>query len=233
MGRSISFAEDDSLCVYHDGAVMDCVDVDAHDIWYQCSDMLLIKRKALQLTKESPASSHYSLCAALNNTYGRDDPGTLYAIKAWCMGCSSRRGLERFLNRDYCCRRSDLRRRVVTSVLRAQGKMREEGIDDQEYISNVISRLSETFSNDAKLFAQALGAGDEFASGHNNRRTTCEDDPMEIDNDDLRKKLGRNDSPASVMDLFPGVQLPPSTISSRHSFTDRPRSNDLGWRTFA
>ena len=235
MGKSLSFANNEAFCVYHDGAVMDVADVVASDIWYQCNEMQQIKRRALLLTRES---NRYSVGATLTNTYGRNDKETIDSIAAWCIGSSSRRGLERFLNKDYSCRRSEIRRRVVTSVLRAQGKMREEGIDDPEYISRVLSRLSETFSKDARLFAEALGNGDEAASGRELA------DPMDIDLEP--KKLERINSPKSVLDMFPvhtmseqqGLSLRPtmprSTISPRLGLSVTTGATDyLGWRSFA
>ena len=230
MGKSLRFANDESLCIYHNGAVMDVENVVAGDIWYQCNEMQQIKRKALLLTRES---KHFSLGSSLTNTYGRDDKGTMDSIMAWCVGCSDRRGLERFLNRDYCYRRSDLRRRVVTSVLRAQGKMREEGVNDSEYTSRVISRLSATFSKDARQAAEALGRGDEAASGRE------QIEPMDVD--DPPKKLERNNSPTSVMDMFPRQAdfslrpaVPRRTISPRISLSSQTGAADyLGWRSFA
>ena len=232
MGKSLRFANDESLCIYHNGAVMDVENVVAGDIWYQCNEMQHIKRKALLLTRES---KHFSLGSALTNTYGRDDKGSLDSIVAWCLGCSHRRGLERFLNRDYCCRRTDLRSRVVASVLRAQGKMREEGVNDPEYISRVISRLSATFSKDARQVAEALGKGDEAASG----REHVQPEPMDID--DPPKTLERNNSPTSVMDIFPRQTdfslrpgVPRRTISARLVLSAPTGAADyLGWRSFA
>ena len=158
--RSVSFVDDDALCIYHDGAVMDVVHANAGEIWYQANDMSIIKRKAFELIN---GGDYYSLGVMLTNTYGRNDQATVDAITAWCMSCAGRRGLERFLNKDYFNRRSDLRRRVITSVLRAQAKMRKEGMKDAEYVSQVLSRLSETFSKDSNHIARALGCGDERA----------------------------------------------------------------------
>jgi len=233
--KAVLFVDDESLCAYHNGAVMDAEGVSANDIWYQCNEMQLIKRKALLQTTKDP--SRHEVSAVLNNTYGRDDPATIDSVTAWCRGCSSRRGLERFLNKDYYSRRSELRKRVMTSVLRAQQKMRDEGIDDPDYVSKVLSRLSETFSKDSSAFARALGIGDEAATAEHQT-------PMDVD-DDPRKKLSRNDSPASVMDLFAtttSAQQPPANIpmrpqlqtyTSRRTFSPASSARDLGWRSFA
>ena len=46
-------------------------------------------------------------------------------------------------NDEYAARRSDIRQRTIKSVLRAQRKMREEGVKDVEYGVKVLARLSE------------------------------------------------------------------------------------------
>ena len=216
--RSISFVEDDAMCVYHDGAVMDVESIKADEIWHHAHDMQIMKRKVQQLTRKE-ANQDSSLGAILTNTYGGRDQATVDTITAWCVGCSGRRGLERFLNRDYCSRRSDQRRRVIVSVLRAQAKMREEGVQNPEYISTVLSRLSETFSKDSIYLARAMGVGDERAVGLEEQESSS----SVVVEFCPRKKVARNNSPFSVMDVFATVpQQPPwleATAQKRSLYT--------------
>ncbi|GKY99010.1 hypothetical protein MPSEU_000856700 [Mayamaea pseudoterrestris] len=157
--RSIRF-RDEELCEYHTGAVMDLIEC-RKEIWYQQSDMSTIKRKALMVSKEA---QRYGVGSLLSNTYGSNSNETQDALNTWCRNANSRRGLERWINDEYSAKRSDIRRRTIQSVLRAQQKMREESINDVGYGMKVISRLSEAFSQDSRNFARAMGAADELAA---------------------------------------------------------------------
>lgn len=149
------------LCEYHTGAVMDYIDeVLASDIWYQHNDLQQMKRRAMVLSKEA---NRYGLGSLLTNTYGRSDNETQRSMNTWARSCSSRRGLERFINNEYSAKRSDIRRRTIKSVIRAQRKMKEEGVLDVDYGMKVLSRLSEAFSQDSRNFARMMGIADEFA----------------------------------------------------------------------
>jgi len=161
-GRSVRFPpSDDNLCSYHDeAAVMDQIE-SRRDVWYQHADLTHIKRKAMMVSREA---HRYGFGSLLTNTYG--NPGnseTQEVLNTWARNANSRRGLERWINDEYSAKRSDIRRRTIQSVLRAQEKMRQEGIEDPEYQIKVISRLSEAFSQDSRKFARSMGVADEEA----------------------------------------------------------------------
>ena len=158
--RSIRFRDDERLCEYHSGAVMELIEC-RKEIWFQQSDMSTIKRKALMVSKEA---QRYGVGSLLSNTYGSNTSETQEALNTWCRNANSRRGLERWINDEYSAKRSDIRRRTIQSVLRAQQKMREENINDVDYGMKVISRLSEAFSQDSRNFARAMGKADELAA---------------------------------------------------------------------
>jgi hypothetical protein len=161
--RSIRFRDGDSLCDYHTGeAVMELIEC-RKELWFQQSDMSTIKRKALQISKEA---QRYGVGSLLSNTYGSNNSETQEALNTWCRNANSRRGLERWINNEYSAKRSDIRRRTIQSVLRAQQKMREENINDVDYGMKVISRLSEAFSQDSRNFARAMGAADQLAANY-------------------------------------------------------------------
>lgn len=162
--QSVHFNET-MLCEYHSGAVMDFIlggnGVEAADIWYQQNELQQLKRKAMILSKET---NKYGLGSILSNTYGRTDDETQQAMNIWSRSSSSRRGLERFINNEYSSKRSDVRRRTIKSVIRAQRKMKEEGVADDEYSAKVLSRLSEAFSQDSRNFARMMGVADAVAT---------------------------------------------------------------------
>jgi hypothetical protein len=186
--RSVRFEHDDNLCVYHAGAVMDIEEACRRDIWHQHTDLQHFKRKAMMTAKEA---TRYGLGTLLTNTYGKACNDTQEAINSWARNGSNRRGLERWINNEYAAKRSDIRRRTIKSVLRAQRKMREEGVADPEYTMKVLSRLSEAFSQDSRNFARVLGKGDEHA-------VVVDSEPAEVCESKERKAPRRQPSPSSV-----------------------------------
>jgi hypothetical protein len=158
--RSIQWK--DEICEYHEGAVLD-TDASRRDIWYQHSELSRIKRKALVISKEA---NQYGFGSLLTNTYGRAGDEMQDALNTWSRNGNSRRGLERWINDEYAAKRSDIRRRTIQSVLRAQTKLREEAINNVDYGIKVISRLSEAFSVDSRNFAYAMAIADEVAMSH-------------------------------------------------------------------
>jgi hypothetical protein len=158
--RSIRFSNDDELCVYHGGAVMDVEEVCESDIWYQHSDRRHTKRNASLDSKEANLHGFGSL---LTNTYGKTCPATQDALNTWSRNGNSRRGLERWINGEYAAQRDDIRRRTIQSVLRAQNKMRNENLTEPDNIMKVLSTLSRLFSRDSTNFSRAMGIADELA----------------------------------------------------------------------
>jgi hypothetical protein len=160
--RSVRFAEHE-LGHFSEGAILDLIEDAGHlaDIWYQHAELAHIKRKAMAVSREA---HRYGFGSLITNTYGNASEETQEALNAWCRSASNRRGLERWINDEYSAKRSDIRRRTIQSVLRAQHKMRQENIRDVEYGTKVLSRLSEAFSQDSRAFAQALGRADFLAA---------------------------------------------------------------------
>jgi hypothetical protein len=161
--RCVQFHESDKLHRYHEGPDVDILAAHRRDIWYQYEELKHIKRKALVLSKEA---QRYGLGSILTNTYGtpNNQSQTQDALHTWVRNASSRRGLERWINDEYAAKRSDIRKRTIHSVLRAQMKMKESAITDPEYSMKVLSRLSEAFSVDSREFARGMGAADEKTS---------------------------------------------------------------------
>lgn len=153
--------DETNLCTFHCGAVMDFDEALPSDIWYQQPELQQMKRKAMAVAKDA---SRYGLGALLSNTYGRDNKEAQDSLTTWSINGSSRRGLERFINDEYSTKRSDIRKKTIKSILRAQRKMKEEGVTDADYSMKVLSRLSEAFSQDSRTFASMMGLADAAAS---------------------------------------------------------------------
>jgi hypothetical protein len=161
MARRVRFLDRDALLEYHEGAVMDMIDCCASDIWYEQSELAQMKRKAVIVSKEAHKCGLGTLLA---NTYGSTGPEVQRALEKWTIHGSSRRGLERWISDEYAAKRSDIRRRTIQSILRAQAKMVSEGMTDSNYSMKVLSRLSEAFSKDSLSFARFMGLADEYAT---------------------------------------------------------------------
>jgi hypothetical protein len=196
--KVVSFQIEDDLCRYHAGAVLDVEGVELVELWFQYNELQSIKRKALILSKDS---SH-GVSGLLNHTYGRSCPTTRRALATWSKACGARRGLERFLHREYATRRVEMRNRTLQSVLTAQHKMREEGIADPTYVALVLGKLSEAFSQDTRAFAHALGVADAFVNEAEDATRT------------KPKIVQRIKSPSSVMGIVTNSVL---NSSSSHS----------------
>ena len=161
---SIRFRPESELATFHEGADIDELAENRQLVWYQYDELKTIKRKALQISKEA---QKHGLGVVLTNTYGKRSEDTQEALNTWARNGSSRRGLERWINDEYAAKRSDIRKRTIQSVVRAQAKMRDSELNDPDYSSKVLSRLSEAFSIDSKQFARGMGIADELAASLN------------------------------------------------------------------
>jgi hypothetical protein len=211
--RSISWPrQDKDLCRYHPGPDVDILLANRRDVWYQYEEMKHIKRKALVLSKEA---QRYGLGSILTNTYGQsqenDGGSTQDALLTWVRNASSRRGLERWINNEYAAKRSDIRKRTIQSVLRAQLKLQESAISsvDADYSMKVLGRLSEAFSVDSKDFAHRMGLADEV---------TCREIHSAINNNSGDARGGcHGDSVSSQQPQLPTLPPTTTTTTSRSS----------------
>jgi hypothetical protein len=201
--RSLRFADDDKLCVYHEGAVMDIEEICKLDIWYHHTDMDRMKRRAVRLCQETRRRCIFG--SLLTNTYGKSCDATQDALNTWSRNRNSKRGLERWMNDEYAARRTDIRRRTVQSVLRAQDRMREESLTNPDNTVGVLSRVSEVFSKDSKTFSRAMGIADELA-------ITVNKDEEQIRTMQKNVPLPIAKSPNSVFEVgitnYPHLELP-------------------------
>jgi hypothetical protein len=183
--RRIQFTVNNEVCSSE--AILDHSTVSPHDIWYQAFELSHIKRKAMVVAKESNKHGYSSL---LTNLYGKTCEETQNALNRWARHGGLRRGLERWIHAEYAAKRSDIRKRTLQSVLRAQMKLADA---EEDYRATVLARLSETFSQDARNWARLMGTADAFA-------VTDETLPnITSEKEAGRAALARRSSPTSVM----------------------------------
>lgn len=181
--RKVVSFDDNNLCEFHEGAVLD-KNVNVGDIWFQYSDLQRVKREAAIVTRQ-----YRPLGILLSKTYGIADHESTKNLESWSKGCGDVRGLERYVNKEYADKRTDVRKRITKSVLKAQYKMRAEDLE-YNYSSEVLSRLSATFSVQSSRFAHMMGKADACAAH----------EEEEISYENIRR-VQRIPSPNSVMDI--------------------------------
>jgi hypothetical protein len=159
--RSVRFPDDDNLCRYHAGLVLDEFIENRKNVWYNRNELGHIKRKAMVVSRES---QRYGFSSLLTNTYGHSGPDVQESLNTWSRSASSRRGLERYINDEYAAKRSDLRSRTQLSVIRVQSKLRQDDANQVDHCWDILARLSETFSKDSANFARSMGRADEKAT---------------------------------------------------------------------
>lgn len=191
---TIRFRSGKELAIFHEGADIDELAENRGLVWYQYDELKNIKRKALQISKEA---QRHGLGAVLTNTYGKKCEETQEALNTWARNGSSRRGLERWINDEYAAKRSDIRKRTIQSVVRAQAKMKDSELNDPDYSTKVLSRLSEAFSIDSKQFARGMGLADELAASLN---TLGVGDESDLE-DPKAAALANKGSPRSVVSI--------------------------------
>lgn len=128
------------------------------EFWVLPDELKEIKMQGFLACKEAKRSG---LAALLTEIYGsgirRENQDRL---NYWCRMAPSCRGLERFANEELSKRRTIFRKRAIVSVLEAQQQLKnEKGIDT----ANVLRRLSEAYTEQARAFAVSLGAADYHA----------------------------------------------------------------------
>ena len=128
------------------------------EFWVLPDELKEIKMQGFLACKEAKRSG---LAALLTEIYGtgnrRENQDRL---NYWCRMAPSCRGLERFANEELSKRRTIFRKRAIVSVLEAQQQLKnEKGIDT----ANVLRRLSEAYTEQARAFAVSLGTADYHA----------------------------------------------------------------------
>jgi hypothetical protein len=117
-----------------------------------------IKRVGFLACKEA---NRTGLAGLLTEIYGQSNERDIQdRLNYWCRMGGACRGLERFANEELSKRRNIFRKRAIVSVLEAQQQLKnEKGID----AANVLRRLSEAYTEQARLFAIRLGEADYHA----------------------------------------------------------------------
>jgi len=154
--RHVAFAEDSTI-VRHEFEPLDLEHHKLSDYFVLPAELQDIKRLGLVACKEARRTG---LAGLLTEIYGTaNDKDTQDRLNYWCRMASACRGLERFANDEMCKRRTVYRKRAVRSVLEAQEQLKNEtGIDT----ANVLRRLSEAYTEQARVYAEKLGKADHF-----------------------------------------------------------------------
>lgn len=128
------------------------------DHWVLPDELKEIKKEGFLACSEAKRTG---LAGLLTEIYGTaNDKDTQDRLNYWCRMASSCRGLERFASEELAKRRMVFRKRAIVSVLEAQQQLKnEKGIDT----ANVLRRLSEAYTEQARMFAEKLGAADHQA----------------------------------------------------------------------
>lgn len=128
------------------------------DHWVLPDELKEIKKLGFLACSEAKRTG---LSGLLTEIYGTaNDKDTQDRLNYWCRMASACRGLERFASEELAKRRMVFRKRAIVSVLEAQQQLKnEKGIDT----ANVLRRLSEAYTEQARLFAEKLGSADHQA----------------------------------------------------------------------
>lgn len=128
------------------------------EFWVLPDELKEIKKQGFLACREAIRSG---LAGLLTEIYGTgNDREVQDRLNYWCRMASSCRGLERFANEELSKRRTIFRKRAIVSVLEAQQQLKnEKGIDT----ANVLRRLSEAYTEQARAYAAKLGSADYHA----------------------------------------------------------------------
>ena len=156
--KHVRFAEVNEN-LYHTFDPIITKDIEELREFYVLTDELReIKRLGFLACEEAKRTG---LAGLLSEIYGQSNERDIQdRLNYWCRMGSACRGLERFANEELSKRRNILRKRAIVSVLEAQQQLKnEKGIDS----ANVLRRLSEVYTEQARLFAIRLGMADYHA----------------------------------------------------------------------
>lgn len=154
---NVSFADDSA----NETHVFERIDPETEKIsdhWVLPDELREIKKLGFLACGEAKRTG---LSGLLTEIYGTaNDKDTQDRLNYWCRMASACRGLERFASEELGKRRMVYRKKAIVSVLEAQAQLKnEKGIDT----ANVLRRLSEAYTEQARLFAEKLGYADHQA----------------------------------------------------------------------
>mmetsp|Transcript_8101 Transcript_8101/g.23288 ORF Transcript_8101/g.23288 Transcript_8101/m.23288 type:complete len:437 (-) Transcript_8101:113-1423(-) len=131
------------------------------DIWWQPEDFHQFKVSAKVLADEAIEKG---ICRYLDRNYGYVDDKSQNALNLWAKCRVTRRGLERFINKEYAQKRLDVRQRTIHAVLYTQQQMHEEiQCGDVDRAVETIRNVAVVISEQCQTFAYMMAKADASA----------------------------------------------------------------------
>jgi hypothetical protein len=184
---AVRFPPSTNMCTYHEG-LTELTEQMILDVWYLQEEFLDFRRAAASTCDEAIRKGRASF---IKRTYGHSDLKTQACLDLWAKFKDTKRGLERFINKDYAKERLYIRRKQMNGVFYTQNQLIEDGETDPVRRAGVIRKVATTVSEEAVIFATMLGSADQAAvdsftksssrrqsmgdMGNQNQRTPVED----------------------------------------------------------
>ena len=157
--KAVRFRSNTDLCSYQEG-LPELTEQMILDVWCQKEDFLDFRQASADTCDEAIRKGHGSF---IKRTYGYSDLKTQACLDLWAKLKETRRGLERFINREYAKERHYIRNKQIQGVLYTQQQLTEDGITGAVRRAGIIRKVATTVSKEAVIFAAMLGSADEAA----------------------------------------------------------------------
>jgi hypothetical protein len=157
--KAVRFQSSKNLCSYHEG-LAELTEQMILDMWCQEEDFFEFRRAAASTCKDAIQKGHASF---IKRTYGHSDLKTQACLDLWAKLKDTKRGLERFIDRDHATLRHYIRSKQIKGVLYAQKKLTKDGVTGRARRAGIIRKVATTASEDAVIFATMLGSADQTA----------------------------------------------------------------------
>lgn len=133
---------------------------DDHEaLWFSKSDYHMSRSQAKVISRES---ARFGLSKNLDDTYSEKNPEAQERLQQWSIHSDSRRGLERWANREHGEVRQQDQFKAIMAVLEAQDELlasSNDGKVDSEKLRKVAHKATKT----ARQFARMMGKADSHA----------------------------------------------------------------------
>lgn len=166
--KGVKFPEDEDKIARVVAEIPNREDFEEEDfglLWHTKDDYQL-SRSAAKVTSRD--CIRYGFCKTLDDTFCEKNKDILEKLQQWTSASTTRRGLERWSNKDHGELRQTEQFRAVMAVLEAQDEMlSKDGVIDVEKLRKVSHKATKV----ARHFARMMGKADSYAVAH------IDDDP--------------------------------------------------------
>jgi hypothetical protein len=157
--KTVRFQSTKNLCSYHEG-LTELTEQMILDMWCRKEDFVDFRQAADATCDQAILKGHASF---IKRTYGYSDLKTQACLDLWSKLKESRRGLERFISKDYAKERHYIRNKQIKGVLYTQHQLTEDGVTGPARRAGIIRKVATTVSEEAVIFAMMLGSADQAA----------------------------------------------------------------------